>query len=290
MDVDTKFEVPVIEFRSLDLERGTDEWHHLCKRVREACETYGCFEVVYEKISTELRNKMFGLMKDLVELPLERKQKNVSSIPYHGYIGPGSLFSLLNEGFGLVDASNHDSVKNFTQLMWPDDHAQFCDTVYTMATQIEELNKLIWLIIIDSNGLRGKWELVMKHWDYERGLHAHTDKSISTIIFDNQVSGLEIEVKDSQWIKLSIYPSSFVFVVGDTLKAWSNERLKVVNHRVIMNGYKNRLSIATFAIPIEGTIIKTPKELIDEQHPQLYKDFDCNLFYLFCFFHIKKIH
>ncbi|KAK5840942.1 probable 2-oxoglutarate-dependent dioxygenase AOP1 [Gossypium arboreum] len=125
MDVDTKFEVPVIEFRSLDLERGTDEWHHLCKRFREACETYGCFEVVYEKISTELRNKMFGLMKDLVELPLERKQKNVSSIPYHGYIGPGSLFSLLYGGFGLVDASNHDSVKSFTQLMWPDDHAQF---------------------------------------------------------------------------------------------------------------------------------------------------------------------
>ncbi|KAK8365253.1 hypothetical protein V6Z11_A02G041600 [Gossypium hirsutum] len=253
MDVDTKFEVPVIEFRSLDLERGTDEWHHLCKRVREACETYGCFEVVYEKISTELRNKMFGLMKDLVKLPLERKQKNVSSIPYHGYIGPGSLFSLLYEGFGLVDASNHDSVKNFTQLMWPDDHAYD-----------ETLVRLIKYMAPPTR-------------DYERGLHAHTDKSISTIIFDNQVSGLEIEVKDSQWIKLSIYPSSFVFVVGDTLKAWSNERLKVVNHRVIMNGYKNRLSIATFAIPIEGPIIKTPKELIDEQHPQLYKDFDCNV-------------
>ncbi|KAH1096323.1 hypothetical protein J1N35_013244 [Gossypium stocksii] len=212
MGVDTKFEVPVIEFRSLDLELGADGWHHLCKRVREACETYGCFEVVYEKISTKLGNKMLGLMNDLVELPPERKQKNVSSIPYHGYVGPG-LISLLNEGFGLVDASNYDSVKNFTQLMWPDDHPQFCDTVYTMATQIEELNKLIWLIIIDSYGLGEKWESVMLNYktlvrfikymvpptrDYERGLYAHTDKPISTITFDNQVSGLEIEVKDGQ--------------------------------------------------------------------------------------------
>ncbi|MBA0752612.1 hypothetical protein Gogos_001435 [Gossypium gossypioides] len=118
--------------------------------------------------------------------------------------------------------------------------------------------------------------------DYERGLFAHTDKPISTIICDDQVSGLEIEV-NGQWIKLSLSPYSFCFVVGDPLKAWSNGRLKAVNHRVMMSGDKDRFSIATFAIPVEGTIIKAPKELIDEQHPQLYKDFDFMDFFLFAF-------
>ncbi|KAK5773295.1 hypothetical protein PVK06_049601 [Gossypium arboreum] len=96
--------------------------------------------------------------------------------------------------------------------------------------------------------------------EYERGLFAHTDKPVSTIICDDQVSGLEIE-----------------------LKAWSNGRLKAVNHRVMMSGDKDRFSIAAFAIPVEGTIIKAPKELIDEQHPQLYKDFDFMDFFLFAF-------
>ncbi|KAK8319396.1 hypothetical protein V6Z11_A13G238900 [Gossypium hirsutum] len=115
--------------------------------------------------------------------------------------------------------------------------------------------------------------------EYERGLFAHTDKPVSTIICDDQVSGLEIEVSDGKWIKLSLSPSSFCFV----LKAWSNGRLKAVNHRVMMSGDKDRFSIAAFAIPVEGTIIKAPKELIDEQHPQLYKDFDFMDFFLFAF-------
>ncbi|PPR94681.1 hypothetical protein GOBAR_AA25988 [Gossypium barbadense] len=172
-----------------------------------------------------------------------------------------------------------------------------------MSTQIEELNKLIWLMIIDSYGLGEKWESVMINYktlvrfmkymtppprEYERGLFAHTDKPVSTIICDDQVSGLEIEVSDGKWIKLSLSPSSFCFVVGDPLKmyiytAWSNGRLKAVNHRVMMSGDKDRFSIAAFAIPVEGTIIKAPKELIDEQHPQLYKDFDFMDFFLFAF-------
>ncbi|PPR97245.1 hypothetical protein GOBAR_AA23426 [Gossypium barbadense] len=275
MGVNAKIEFPVIEFRPSDLKRGTDGWHRLCKRVREACETFGCFEVVYEKISAKVREETFELMKELIAVPVERKQKNISPLPYHGWVGPCNQVSLLYEGFGLEDASNYDSVKSFTQLMWPDGHPRFCNTLHTMTTQIEELNKLIWLMIIDSYGLGEKWESVMINYkslvrfmkymapppgEYEKGLFAHTDKPVSTIICDDQVSGLEIDV-NGQWIKLSLSPSSFCFVVGDPLKAWSNGRLKAVNHRVIMSGEKDRFSIATFAIPVEAKHIDSGEQL-----------------------------
>ncbi|KAG8471720.1 hypothetical protein CXB51_036483 [Gossypium anomalum] len=196
MGVNAEIEFPVIEFRPSDLKRGTDGWHRLCKRVREACETFGCFEVVYEKISAKVREETFELMKELIEVPVERKQKNVSPLPYHGWVGPCNQVSLLYEGFGLGDASNYDSVKSFAQLMWPDGHPRF--------------------------------------WG-------------------------EIGVCDD---KLQI---------------------TAVNHIVMMSGDKDRFSIATFAMPVEGTIIKAPKELVDEQHPQLYKDFDFMDFFLFAF-------
>ncbi|MBA0873363.1 hypothetical protein Goshw_001200, partial [Gossypium schwendimanii] len=130
-------EFPVIQFRPSDLKRGTNGWRRLCKRVREACETFGCFEVVYEKISAKVREETLELMKELTEVPVERKQKNISPLPYYGWVGPCNQVSLLYEGFGLGDASNYDSVKTFAQLMWPDGHPPFCNTVHTMATQIE---------------------------------------------------------------------------------------------------------------------------------------------------------
>lgn len=123
-----EFQIPFIELvaGSPDLERGTQGWHHLCKRVREACENYGCFEVVYDKISSHLRKETFSLIKELVnEVPVERKRKNVNPKPYHSYFGPCNQVSLY-EGFGIEDASNYDSVKSFAQLMWPDgDHHNF---------------------------------------------------------------------------------------------------------------------------------------------------------------------
>ncbi|MBA0574458.1 hypothetical protein Golob_001656, partial [Gossypium lobatum] len=188
-------EFPVIEFRSSDLEQKTDGWNSLCKRVREACEIFGCFEVVYKKISTKVREDAFELMKELVKVPVERKQKNASPLPYHGWVGPSEQVSLLYEGFGVRDASNYDSVKKFAQLMWPDGHPQFSYTIHTLATQMEELNKLIWLMLIDSYGL-GEESLKMSYktlvrmmkymapppGEYKSGLHSHTDKPVSTLI------------------------------------------------------------------------------------------------------------
>ncbi|PPS05081.1 hypothetical protein GOBAR_AA15581 [Gossypium barbadense] len=163
----------------------------------------------------------------------------------------------------------------------------FCpsDTIHTMGTQLKVLHKLIWLMLIDSYGLgeeslKMNYTMSMRMMKYmapppgesETGLFAHTDKPVSTIICEDQIPGLEIEVNDGQWMKLTnLSPSSFVFMVGDPLKV------------LTMSGDKDRFSIAAFIIPNEGTVIKTPKELIDEEHPQLFKDFDFMKFFFFAF-------
>ncbi|KAK5773312.1 hypothetical protein PVK06_049618 [Gossypium arboreum] len=67
--------------------------------------------MVYKKISTKVREDAFEFMKELVKVPVERKQKNASPLPYHGWVGPCEQVSLLYEGFGVGDASNYDCKK-----------------------------------------------------------------------------------------------------------------------------------------------------------------------------------
>ncbi|XP_062017538.1 probable 2-oxoglutarate-dependent dioxygenase AOP1.2 isoform X2 [Rosa rugosa] len=263
MGSDSQYQIPAIEFtmNSPEMDRGTDEWYHLCKKVREACENYGCFEIVYDKIPPQLRAETFSASRKLFSLPLETKKHNLNPNPYHGYLGP-SVRAPLYEGFGFEEASNYESLSSLTEDIWS--HDQFC-------YGLEETSNLI---MVSKTLLRLQKYTAPPSREYTVGSPAHTDKNFGTILFDDQVSGLEVQTKDEQWVKLSISPRSFVFVVGDSLMAWSNGRMHSVNHRVMMCGEKERHSLAAFALPIEGSVIKAQKELVDEDYPKILKDFD----------------
>lgn len=107
-----------------------------------------------------------------------------------------------------------------------------CSTVISMMKQLDELKDMINLVILDSYGLGEKSKYstlqsktllrIMKYMappsrENTIGLPVHTDKVLGTILCDDQVSGLEVETKDGQWVMLSLSPRSFVFVVGDSL-------------------------------------------------------------------------
>lgn len=56
------------------------------------------------------------------------------------------------------------------------------------------------------------------------------------------------------------------------IQAWSNDRIKSPNHKVVMNGNETRYSLGLFAF-YRGNL-QVPEELIDEEHPLQYKLFD----------------
>ncbi|KAF5456676.1 hypothetical protein F2P56_026127 [Juglans regia] len=283
-------QVPVIKLSmGSDLNRGSEGWHNLCKRVREACENYGCFEVIYDKIPIDLRTEAFSAARQLFDLPLDAKQKGVNPTrPSRGYMGQGSLGPLY-EAFAIEDGSNYDSLKSFTEVIWSDGNDQFCQAFISMVKLLDELEHILELMILDAYGLGEKKESILEckstllrlmkykappSGESMEGLRAHIDTGLGTILCEDQISGLEIETKDGQWIKLSPSPSSFVFFVGDCLMAWSNCRMHAVKHRVTMGGDKDRYSFGAFAFPVDGSIVKAPKEFIDEEHPQLLREFD----------------
>ncbi|KAL6212153.1 hypothetical protein ACLB2K_017374 [Fragaria x ananassa] len=265
MGSDSQYQIPVIAFtiNSREVDRGTDEWYHLCKMVREACENYSCFEILYDKIPSQLRAETFSVSRQLFSLPPEKKKKNLNPKPYQGYLAPSDKAPLY-ESFGLEEASNYESLRSLTEELSPNGHDQFCYGLGENSTSTLQSKTL--LRIMKYRAPPSK--------DYTTALPAHTDKGLGTILCDDQVSGLEIETKDGQWVKLSLSPRSLVFFVADALMAWSNGRMHSVKHRVMMCGEKERYSLGIFAVPFESAIIKAQKELVDEEHPQILHDFD----------------
>lgn len=57
--------------------------------------------------------------------------------------------------------------------------------------------------------------------DTKLGLSAHTDKNIVTILYQNQVEGLEVLTKDGKWITYKPSPDCFVVMIGDSLQVSS---------------------------------------------------------------------
>lgn len=54
-------------------------------------------------------------MEELFDLPIQTKQRNVSSKPFHGYLNHN-----LYQSFGIDEANLAEKVKDFTQQLWPD--------------------------------------------------------------------------------------------------------------------------------------------------------------------------
>lgn len=113
----------------------------------------------------------------------------------------------------------------------------------------------------------------------------HTDISCVTILFQDEVGGLQMRSKRGEWI--DVRPSEdaddLVVNIGDFMQAWSNERLRSAEHRVVLrkNNVK-RFSVAFFLIyGDDHKEIYAPSEVVGEGNARLYCPFSTEEYRVF---------
>ncbi|PPS12502.1 hypothetical protein GOBAR_AA08136 [Gossypium barbadense] len=269
MGSETPIQLPVIDFSNQNLKPGSLEWNSVKTQVRQALEEYGCFEASYDKASSELRKAVFESLKELFELPLETKMKNGLKIQTLVKMLSPSLIA-----FGPME----------TQVSG------------LMVEQLSELDQVVRRMILESFGIEKYMEEHMNSSNYlwramkykppntsekKLGSRDHTDKNIVTVLCQG-IQGLEIQLKNGEWITAK--PHSLTVFIGDSLFAWLNGRLHTPYHRVMMKGNEPRYSFGLFSNPKKGYIIKAPEELVDEEHPLMFKPFDFHDFLRFFHF------
>ena len=81
------------------------------------------------------------------------------------------------------------------------------------------------------------------------GFGAHTDWGVLTLVYQDDVGGLQVRAGDGEWIMAHPIPGTFIVNVGDCLEQWTNKRLLSNHHRVVNSSNRTRQSIAVFVDP-----------------------------------------
>ncbi|KAF5931307.1 hypothetical protein HYC85_032180 [Camellia sinensis] len=100
------------------------------------------------------------------------------------------------------------------------------------------------------------------------GLVPHTDSDFLTILYQDQVGGLQM-VKDGKWVSIKPNPQALIVIIGDLFQAWSNGVYKSIEHRVISNHEEERFSVGYFLCPSNDTVIQG----CNENEPCMYRKF-----------------
>ncbi|KAJ0705241.1 putative aminocyclopropanecarboxylate oxidase [Helianthus annuus] len=97
---------------------------------------------------------------------------------------------------------------------------------------------------------------------------------------DEDVSGLQVR-RNEQWITVKPARHAIIVNIGDQLQVLSNAIYKSVEHRVIVNPDKERVSLAYFYNPKSDLLIHPAPELVTPETPALYPSMTFDEYRLF---------
>lgn len=100
------------------------------------------------------------------------------------------------------------------------------------------------------------------------GAGAHTDYGFLTLLFQDNVGGLQVLGSDNTWMDVPPEDGAVVVNSGDLLERWTNGTYRSTLHRVMprTNG-QDRLSIAMFIDPDTPTMVTPLNSCVTEDQP-----------------------
>ncbi|XP_058204162.1 probable 2-oxoglutarate-dependent dioxygenase SLC1 [Rhododendron vialii] len=299
----SNIQLPVIDFSEL---QGFNRAQAV-KYLANACENYGCFQLVNHGISGEVIRSTMDVSKRFFELPFEEREKYMSSDTY----SPVRYGTSLNQSKDAVFCW-----RDFLKLMchplsdmlphWPSSPSDFRKLVVTYANENKNLFLMLMEAITESLGLintrtnkstttkgdefdileeleDGSQLMVLNCYppcpepNLTLGMPPHSDYGFLTLLQQDDVAGLQIQFQEN-WVTVEPIPNSFVVIVGDHLEICSNGRYKSVLHRTIVNSVKPRISVASLHTVPHNSVVRPSLKLIDESNPRRYMDTDFGSF------------
>ncbi|XP_022141255.1 gibberellin 20-oxidase-like protein isoform X2 [Momordica charantia] len=235
-----------VELPVIDLSQPLSE-SILCS-LCAACNEWGFFYITNHGVSDEFYQKLISIADELFRLPQDTKIK----VGISSYV-PRFTASPFFESFKLSGPDFSASAQLLTEALLGHHNTQFRINNYSPRDSNEEVE----------------------------GLGKHTDISCVTILFQDKLGGLQMRSKGGEWMDIRPCENALVVNIGDFMQAWSNERLRSAEHRVVLRQNVKRFSMAFFWSYVDDEEIYAPSEVVGEGNVRLYRTFSTKEYRMF---------
>jgi len=272
--------VPVIDFAAYD-RKEPETLSRLGQEAGTALAEIGFMSITNLGISPQLLQDVFSTSREFFARSVDQKMKSayLSASENFGYQGLGQEHldpqnpADLKETFTMRNVLDHAldddrwPSKQFRQLMH-EFYGACLEGAYRLQRVLAtELDLDPEFFVRCHNGENCTLRLlyypdsgVDQVRESQLGAGAHTDYGLLTLLFQDDVGGLEVLDRNDAWQPVDPIDGAIVINSGDMLERWTNARYRSTLHRVKPKiGDRKRFSIAMFVDPDSAT----PVEVLD---------------------------
>ncbi|MEH2364580.1 isopenicillin N synthase family dioxygenase [Nostoc sp.] len=251
------------------------------KQIYQACHEIGFMYLQNPGISKDLIKQVFTQSKSFFNLPLEVKQKQAWSDEFSntGYVGLERERLDPNKPGDLKEALNLDKQEaveiDASILAFYDSCTELANTVLQAFALALELPEDFFITRHNQQNHTLRWlhypplQTPPKPEQVRAG--EHSDYGSITLLFQDDVEGLEVKTASGEWIAAPAIPDTIVVNTGDLMQRWTNHLFCSTKHRVMIPSDRrvnqSRYSIAFFCHPNDHTEIACLESCQKEQSP-----------------------
>ena len=295
--------IPVIDVSKL--RSGTSETAHaVALKIRQAAEEVGFFYITNHGIADAVIKQAYSAAKDFFSLPKKLKDSVKINANHHGYLSVGEAKMEhaervdLKESFvwGLDLPDEHPSVTRRNPFLgrnqWPEGTPDFKRAVYPFFEAGLQCGRdmmrafALGMELAEDSFLKATDEPIARssiiHYPPQPadlgaeqfGVAPHTDYGCLTLLWQDQVGGLEVQTHEGEWVTAHPIENTLVVNVGDLLMRWTNEGFKSTPHRVVNRKGQERYSMVIAWDPNFDTVVD-PSVVCQNGAQPLYSPVNC---------------
>lgn len=246
--------------------------------VDRACRDYGFFTIIGHGVEASLRTRLEAVSREFFDLDMgEKSQISMASggRAWRGWFPPGDELTSgvpdSKEGIYFGEDLRADDPRVVAGRLlhgpnlWPARPVELKEVVDAWMTEMGRVARVVLGVLAVGMGLDRHWfdvnltaepVVLFRIFHYlptvdgspAWGVGEHTDYGLLTLLAQDDVGGLEVQV-DGRWQTIDPDPNSFVCNIGDMLDRMTSGRYRSTVHRVRPPVDRSRLSFPFFFDP-----------------------------------------